>query len=78
LPFEYLPGETTVQEIVRDLCNSIWNCLKTTEMPEKTKDNWMNIANDFYLRMQFPNCIGAVDGKHVHIKKNNWMWIPVL
>jgi hypothetical protein len=37
-------------------------------MPEKTENDWVNIANDFYLRTQFPNCIGAVDGKHVRIK----------
>ena len=37
-------------------------------MPEKTENDWMNIANDFYRRTQFPNCIGAVDGKHVQIK----------
>ena len=37
-------------------------------MPEKTENDWVNIANDFYRRTQFPNCIGAVDGKHVRIK----------
>jgi hypothetical protein len=37
-------------------------------MPEKTENDWVNIANDFYQRTQFPNCIGAVDGKHVQIK----------
>jgi len=48
LHFEYLLGETTVREIVRDCCNSIWKCLKATGMPEKTEDYWVNIANDFY------------------------------
>jgi len=40
-------------------------------MPEKMEDDWVNIANDFYLRTQFVNCIGAVDGKHVRIKMPN-------
>jgi len=37
-------------------------------MPEKAVDDWTNITNDFYRRTQFPNCIGAVDEKHVRIK----------
>jgi len=37
-------------------------------MPEKTEKDWVNTANNFYRRTQFPNCIGAVDGKHVRIK----------
>jgi len=42
--------------------------LKTTEISEKTQDDWANIANDFHGRTQFWNCVGAVDGKHVRIK----------
>jgi hypothetical protein len=68
LHFEYLLGETAVREIVKDCCSSSWNCQKATEMPEKTENDWVNIANYFYRRTQFPNCIGAVDGKHVRIK----------
>jgi len=40
-------------------------------MPEKTEDDWVNIANDVYRRKHFVNCIGAVDGKHVRIKIPN-------
>jgi len=68
LHFEYLLGETAVWETVRDCCNGIWNCLKATEMLEKTENDWVHTANDFYRRTQFPNCIGAVEGKHVRIK----------
>jgi len=68
LHFEYLLGETTVWEIVKDWCNSIWNSLKATRMPEKMENDWVNIANDFYRRTQFPNCTVAVDGKHIRIK----------
>jgi len=37
-------------------------------MPEKTKGDLVNTANDFYRRTQFPNCNGVVDGKHIRIK----------
>jgi hypothetical protein len=68
LHFEYPLGETTVREIVKDCCNSVWNCLRAREMPEKTENDWVNIANDFYRRTQISNCIGAVDGERVRIK----------
>jgi len=38
LQFEYLLVKTTIQKIVRDCYNSIWKCLKATQMPEKTED----------------------------------------
>lgn len=32
-----------------------------------TSEEWTAIANGFDRRWNFPNCIGAMDGKHVHI-----------
>lgn len=36
-------------------------------MPQ-TSDEWKEIAKGFELRWNFPNCLGAMDGKHVNIK----------
>ncbi|XP_008178456.1 protein ALP1-like [Acyrthosiphon pisum] len=37
-------------------------------MPEITKDKWLEIADVFYLKTNFPNCLGAIDGKHIRCK----------
>lgn len=35
----------------------------------RTKDEWLAVMKNFYERWQFPQCIGALDGKHVAIIK---------
>lgn len=62
-------GVTTIREIVRRVCSSIWNVLKGECLPEPTKTDWLRIAEDFECRANFPNCLGSVDGKHVRIVK---------
>ncbi|XP_063365980.1 uncharacterized protein LOC134654469 [Cydia amplana] len=38
-------------------------------MPQPSQEEIKRIAEDFYLKWQFPNCMGSVDGKHFRIKK---------
>ena len=33
-----------------------------------TQQEWQSIADRFYERWQWPNCVGAIDGKHVRIE----------
>lgn len=37
-------------------------------MPVPDEVKWNEIATEFWERWQFPNCIGALDGKHVTIQ----------
>lgn len=39
-------------------------------MPELTEEKWRNIADGFKYRANFPYCLGAIDGKHIRLKKN--------
>lgn len=39
-----------------------------THMPFPTKQEFNNISLDFFNQWQFPNCLGAIDGKHIRIK----------
>lgn len=38
-------------------------------MPPKQTKDWENIAQGFLENADFPNCIGAVDGKHIRMIK---------
>jgi hypothetical protein len=38
-------------------------------MSARDKNDWIRIADEFYERANFPNCVGAVDGKHIGIRK---------
>jgi hypothetical protein len=40
-------------------------------MPPRDKNACIRTANEFYEKTNFPNCIGAVDGKHIRITKSN-------
>lgn len=37
-------------------------------MPVPDTSTWQEIANGFWKKTQFPNCVGALDGKHIRIQ----------
>ncbi|XP_016662197.1 uncharacterized protein LOC107884489 [Acyrthosiphon pisum] len=65
LKYEFSLGRSTVSKIIKETCEVIWNILQPTEMPEPSSEQWRDIADKFYTKTQFPNCVGAVDGKHI-------------
>lgn len=34
-----------------------------------TQQMWSAVAENFWEKWDFPNCVGAVDGKHIRIQK---------
>ncbi|CAF4927304.1 unnamed protein product [Pieris macdunnoughi] len=67
LAFNFRMGFSTVREIVRDVCETIWNKLSPMYMPEPTPLMWEKSEEGFRSYWNFPNCCGALDGKHVNI-----------
>lgn len=65
LTYEFYLGKSTIREIVHETCLSVWSRLKPIEMPEPTLEKWIEIAETFFQKTDFPNCVGAVDGKHI-------------
>jgi len=40
-------------------------------MPELKKNDWIKIAEIYQKKADFPHCLGAIDGKHIRIRKPN-------
>ncbi|XP_068094390.1 uncharacterized protein [Hyperolius riggenbachi] len=54
--------------IIPETCEAIINCLKNEYMKfPKTSEEWLTLASDFERIWHFPNCGGAIDGKHIRI-----------
>jgi hypothetical protein len=69
LHYEYHLGTTTVIEIVRDTCGTIWDRLNPVYISARDRNDWIFTTNEFNERTNFPNCLGAVDGTHITIRK---------
>ncbi|XP_069586524.1 uncharacterized protein [Ranitomeya imitator] len=69
LHLEFLIGCSTISAIVRSTCLQIWEKLHELVMPEPKQEDWLKIASAFKNTCDFPNCIGAVDGKHIGVRK---------
>ncbi|KAK5649592.1 hypothetical protein RI129_000621 [Pyrocoelia pectoralis] len=49
-------------------CEAIWTKLQPIVMPEPDEDMWNRIESEFYNKWNFPNLLGAIDGKHAVIQ----------
>ncbi|XP_051164962.1 uncharacterized protein LOC127283891 [Leptopilina boulardi] len=63
---QFRMGIKTIQIFIPETLKALW----TTLQPEvlvlpTTPDAWMTLINNFNEKWQFPNCYGAMDGKHV-------------
>lgn len=68
IAWNYRVGKATVHQIVKDTCTVLWNKLMPIELPEPDQEKFKSIAKGFLEKWNMPNCVGAVDGKHISIQ----------
>ncbi|KAJ8376430.1 hypothetical protein SKAU_G00070100 [Synaphobranchus kaupii] len=68
LAFSYRLGRTTVATLVHMTCRAIIRRMMARQFPRPTQNSWREIASSFWEKWNFPNCLGAIDGKHVTIQ----------
>ncbi|XP_069588139.1 uncharacterized protein [Ranitomeya imitator] len=69
LHFQFRIGVSTLSGIIADTCRALWDNLREEFLPIPTQEIWHANAQKFHKVCDFPNCIGAVDGKHIRITK---------
>lgn len=70
ISFKFRMGLSTVHSIVMETCKVICENLMSSMLPKPTENTWKSIANEFYELWNFPNCLGAMDGKQITIQTN--------
>ena len=66
--FNFRLGKSTVCN-VKKTCQGIWEALHASFLKCPTSANeWNKIAQGMFEECNFPNCLGALDGKHVAIE----------
>ena len=61
-------GTSTIHGIIPETCNAIYQVLQPIVLKEPDATDWARIERGFWRRWDFPNCIGAIDGKHCMIQ----------
>ncbi|KAJ8375484.1 hypothetical protein SKAU_G00060640 [Synaphobranchus kaupii] len=64
----YKIGKSTVSQIIPQVCDALWRRLQPLYLAPPTEEDWLEVAAGFQDRWDFPNCVGALDGKHVAIQ----------
>ncbi|KAH7693985.1 nuclease HARBI1-like protein [Aphelenchoides avenae] len=69
IAFSFFLGESTVRAIVHETCEAIRDVLAPMYLrTPTTQAEWKAVADEFYAKWQMPNCLGAVDGKHIMMR----------
>ena len=70
LQFQFRRSRSAISYIVIECCLAIYELLGATSLNvPSSEEEWLAISSVFEKRWNFPNCLGAVDGKHIVIQK---------
>lgn len=61
-------GKSTVREIILETCTILWEVLSPIYVSPPEVEDYKHISQDFWKKWNMPNCVGALDGKHIDIQ----------
>jgi len=70
LAFSFRVAHNTISMLIPEVCDAIVQEYSEEQFNTPTSEEaWLEVANKFGTRWNFHNCCGAIDGKHIRIKK---------
>ena len=71
LHFQFRMGKSTIAQMIPEVCNAIFTCLKDEFLKTPTTTNqWKTISEQYFNMWNFPHCLGSLDGKHIVMRKS--------
>ena len=77
MAFEFKLGRSMVSSIIDEVCEELWHVVANFVQPPSAKSDWEKISDDFLEFWNIPHCIGAIDWKHVAMRKpafSGFLW----
>ena len=66
LAFQFRISRHAISYIVDETCAAITEVIgKEFMQVPQSEEQWLRVREKFYERWNFPNCLGAIDGKHI-------------
>ena len=62
IAYNFRIGVSMARQIILDVCTAIWDALASIYLPVPSEVEWHTIADDFFVRWNFPNCIRLLMG----------------
>ncbi|XP_047104997.1 putative nuclease HARBI1 [Schistocerca piceifrons] len=68
LSFAYRISPYYISRVVKNVLKILRIRLLPMLMPPSIESDFRRIEEEFWLKCNIPNCVGAIDGKHVRIR----------
>lgn len=68
IALDFRVGESTVRKLYKEVYSVITTILLPLYLSPPTEQQWACIATNYWKKWHMPNCLGAIDGKHIVLK----------
>ena len=68
LSYLFRVSNQAISKIILETTTVIWHVLKKEVFPKLTEELWLKTAAEFEVMWDISHCLGATDGKQVHIR----------